>query len=324
MTALILHLGSEKTGTSALQASFAANATLLRQDKVYYPPSVSNSDARQGRITSGNGLRLAKYLNPDLRFGFQVDTFLPHLDKVLHQANGGDVLYSSEFLERFRAERLQHLVEHAHKRGYDTRVIYYVRSIAGHALSCYSQAIKRSKFDASFERFLRETYKNPFRSVVDRVVRIVGPDNLLLFNFDEVRDNLLVHFLRQVLGVTPDKYAMGGQVNRSLTPSEIEFMLQVNKHLDNARQSTLISDALVYSDPEGRGKFVITTPERLLLEERYGAELEAVNAHIAGAPIGLIDSSIRESDRPEVRLGELERKLVSVIAMLTKSSERAT
>lgn len=65
---LHLHVGAGKTGTSALQAAFVRNRDWLAGHGIDYPPSPWDEAAANHKITSGNGMGLAKFLNPAHRF----------------------------------------------------------------------------------------------------------------------------------------------------------------------------------------------------------------------------------------------------------------
>ena len=66
MKKIILHCGMPKTGSSALQVQLAQSRETLLKHGFDYLPMGDFKQARQGRITSGNGAGLARaYLNPE-------------------------------------------------------------------------------------------------------------------------------------------------------------------------------------------------------------------------------------------------------------------
>lgn len=322
MSVIFLHIGSHKTGTSALQSAFAVNSGRLQHQGVVYPASTGAADARLGRITSGNGLRLASYLNPQLPFGFRPEKFLSHFDRVITVANRKNILYSSEFLEAFDAERLKEFAAHAAAHGYQCKTVYFVRSIAGHAISSYSQAVKREKVTSSFAEYLGNSYRNPFKGTIQRSDAAIGRDSILVLNYDAVRKNLLRTFLRQVCDIDSREFRQPATVNRSLTATEIEVMRTVNARLESRRQATLVSDALIYADPEAATNFVITADEMLILRDLHAADLSFVNSRINGEQIVLRHASIKQGKRPELNQDELEKAAVRALALLPASPPR--
>lgn len=304
MALLILHIGSHKTGTSALQSAFAINAARLAERNIFYPGG--DADARHGKITSGNGLRLASFLNRRLPFRFHHENSLRVFGRAAAKADGKNILYSSEFLEALEAERLKELLSGDAFHAYRGRIIYFVRSIAGHAISSYSQAVKREQVTASFSDYLRSHYRNPFRNTIEQAEAAVGPDNVLVLNYDAVRQNLLPTFLRTALKIDPSGFESPPTINRSLTAAEIDVMRAVNAQVGDRRRTVQISDALIYADPDAKTGFVITPEELGILAELHAADLDFINARLA-QPICLCDPSIRQGGRPTLAPNDLDK-----------------
>jgi len=240
---------------------------------------------------------------------------LAALRQVLAHA-GRSVLYSSEFLHSFDPERMRRVVEIATAEGYDTKIIYYVRSIAGHAYSAYIQAIKRHKFAGDFLSYL-DKYNNRFATVIAKAKSVVGRRNLMVRNYDAARGDIVGDFLG-ALGIPADGLDKTGEVNRSLTAYEAEFLRHMNAHLADRYQSSRLSDALmINASPNIKRHAVISAAEKAILEERCGGDIETINSHISGPGIGLMDSGITVSDRPAVEFSEFERCVIAILAELT-------
>lgn len=322
MPTLFLHMGAGKTGTSALQVAFAQNAERLFESGVLYPESVSNNAAELGKITSGNGAELAKYLNPDLKIpeNFNSNAVGRDFDKALRSRK--NVLYSSEFFWSFKPDHLKEMVERSAKSDYQTRIVYYIRSIAGHAASVYSQTIKRQKSESSFEQFLIKRYKNPFLSTIERANEAVGSENVLIYNFDAVREKLFAHFLQKILSIDIGSadFVFPKNVNRSLNAFEVEFMRYLNARFEKPYQATFVSDALIYANDEVRPEFTITPSEMKLLESQFSAIVDKLNEYVIGEKVQLCDSSVIQGERPQIQLNDFERSVLSVLARLVPTS----
>ena len=318
MPALFLHMGAGKTGTSALQVAFAQNSKELEKAGVLYPADASTDDAGLGKITSGNGLTLARYVNPDSSVLNQIQLIGGQraFDRALKTQQ--HLLYSSEFFQNFKLQPLQALVERAAKSEYQTKIIFYIRSIAGHAASVYSQTIKRQKSDMSFMEFLEKRYKNHFLQFIERATEVVDRKNLLIYNFDAVRTNIFAHFLQEALSIGADKgnFIYPKSINRSLSPFEMEFMRYLNARFEKRYQSAFVSDALIYAHSEVSSEFTITPAEMAFLRTQYAQTVDALNEYVIGEKIQLCDSSITEAERPEINLSEFERSVLSIMAKL--------
>jgi len=321
MPVLFLHIGAGKTGTSALQVAFARNAWLLRQRGTFYPGR--NEPAATGRITSGNGTMLVSHLVPDLKLpAAGKRDIVTVLRETLKRASGKNVLYSSELLQRFDLARMTQVVEAARSEDFTVRIAYYVRSIAGQAYSAYVQNIKRHKCTRRFREFLT-TYKNDFLSTIERSVAAVGRNNVRVRNYDTVRKDLFEDFRRNVLEIQPAAdvgFINPGMINRTLTPHETEFVRRMNERFESGRQSTLLSDALIYSAPESERRVIITEEEKAALETRYGKDIEPINSYIDGAGIRLIGEGIEIGERPAIEFSNFEHRLMDALTLLLPQS----
>ncbi len=318
MPTLFLHMGAGKTGTSALQVAFAQNTKELERVGILYPSDASVDDAELGKITSGNGLTLARYANPDSSVLNQIQLIGGQraFDRALKTQS--NLLYSSEFFQNFKTEPLKALVERAAKADYKTKIIFYIRSIAGHAASVYSQTIKRQKSEMSFIEFLEKRYKNHFLQFIQRANEVVDRKNLLIYNFDAARTNIFAHFLQEALSIEISKhnFIYPKNVNRSLSAFEMEFMRYLNARFEKRYQSAFVSDALIYAHSEVETEFTITSREMAFLRAQYGATIDALNEYVIGEKLLLCDSSVTEAERPEIHLNEFERSVLSIVAKL--------
>src|SRR5690554_6076042 len=57
---IYLHIGYHKTGSSFLQMMLSSNRSLLKRSGIHYPSEERDQDAKQRRISPGNGLRLSQ------------------------------------------------------------------------------------------------------------------------------------------------------------------------------------------------------------------------------------------------------------------------
>jgi hypothetical protein len=314
---LFLHIGASKTGTSALQAAFASNAKALADHGIVYPSSRSNAAAAAGKITSGNGLALATYLDPSLNLKSGVKDVLGNFTQALRSAEGKHVLYSSEMLARFRVARMRSILEIASAEGFSVSIVFYVRSIAGHAYSTYIQKLKRTRYTGSFGDFL-EIYDNTFMDTIKRAERTVSRDRLVVRNYDTARKDLFRDFVESVLSIDYSKagFAEVSVVNRSLSFYEVEFMRCMNDHLQEAFQSAFASDAIIYAAPDVGQAMVLSAEEKKRLADEYGNDLEWINRYVGNGPIDIVGDDVEIGDRPVVQFTEFERCMISLVARL--------
>lgn len=312
MRKLFFHIGAGKTGTSALQVAFARYKRDLRGHGVIYPRSRSDQAAVEGKITSGNGLELAVYLNPALKINVGRRDPIAYFKQLLRRAGNRDILYSSEFLRSYDLSRMKKMIEIADAEGFTTKLVFYVRSISGHAYSAYIQSIKRQRYTGSFQSFL-STYHNNFAETIEKAENTVKRENLIVRNYDCVRNSLLGDFMANVLGI-PGEFAEVGKINRSLTFREVEFLREMNERFKDKYQSARLSDAFIYADPDVRTGVVMSAAEVSTLADRYDADLKRINQYIKGEGIGIVDARIETGTRQIVEWTEIERRLISILA----------
>lgn len=319
MPTVFIHAGAGKTGTSYLQVLFARYKDMLAQNGVLYPDDASLDNARKGAVTSGNGVKMANYLRPNLPHVIaDKDAALGELVQTLDAADGKNVLYSSEFIDFPAGKRSNALTEAISRAGYTPQVIFLVRDLGAAAQSVYSQEIKRAGETRAFSEFLR-SWDPHYKGHVENYVREFGKENVVIFNYEVERKTLADLFFRRImkLDFVPEDDI---SVNRSLTPKEIELLRLMNAQFPEVRRrqfSTFVSDALIKIKKPDQ-PFTLTKDEFGLLELKFGSSLSYLNDLIEGPGIK-IGSSFSES-RDDVFVDDFETSVVAILAKLIQRS----
>ncbi len=312
---LFLHCGAPKTGTSYLQVLFARYSAQMAERGVIYPRNDFHEMAEAGKITSGNGIELANYLNPGLPHKISnKDAFPKHLIEVLRAAGEASVLYSSEFITFQHQKRAEFLAKVVADAGYAVRVIFFVRDLGAAAVSSYSQSIKRHGDVRDFAKFL-ETWDPRWLSHIEAMIQTFGEDAVTILNYERCKTHLAQVMFEDVLGLdfVPEE---APQINRSLTAMEIELLRIMNQtypEQQKVRLSTFVSDTLMglAKDP---APLQLTAAHYTLLRTRFAETIAGVNAHIQGPGIIICDHVARDQDAPQ--LGEFEQTVMTVLARL--------
>lgn len=183
MTRIVLHVGMDKTGTTAVQEAFSRCADRLRARGVLYPLA--------GRYPRDvNHLALARGLTPDPA---AIPTPLPpppayrHMIDALHREIDAASLrvavlsceafwlplaFPALALSRLRADLAPHRVE----------VIAFLRPAGSYLRSSYAQAVRgpqrsRLGFDAHAERVIRARMLD-YAGRTEELRRVFGPDRV--------------------------------------------------------------------------------------------------------------------------------------------------
>jgi hypothetical protein len=290
---LVLHMGMGKTGSSALQVAFVQNREQLAARGVHYPVAGSDHIAARGGVVSGNGMEILDHVAPRKNDPDEATRVLEMVRKEVAGADGGAVLYSSEFLYQYRPTRLAEMRDVISGEGATVQAVVYVRDVAGHALSSYSQVVKRSLYTESFAHFLEigeGTYALNLRPRLNRLRSTLGAENVKVLHYDGEAAALFAGFMRRVFGVTDLAGFTSAldRVNRSLTRREVEWMRYMNRQLKNKVHARRMSDALISRPPADSSALSMTPQEVELLRQRYGEEVAWVNdTFLDGSPFSV-------------------------------------
>lgn len=329
---LVLHMGMGKTGSSALQVAFVRNREKLADAGVNYPEHSSDEPARRGEVISGNGMGITPYLAPPKHDEEEAARARRRLFRTVEDSPQETVLYSSEFLYLFEPPRLDELQADMRARDVVIQAVVYVRDVAGHALSSYSQVVKRALYTGAFADYLtsqeRLSYRLNLRPRLRRLRATLGPENVLVIHYDTTRERLFADFMQRVFGIS-DLSGFDlctGQVNRSLTRHELEMMRYMNGFLERKGQARRVSDVLLEQPPLGSFDMTITPKELDVLRERFADEVEWVNSElltdglltIEGGNIHVVDAG------DEFELSQVERHLLQCLVALVSRGRPST
>ena len=147
---LVLHIGTEKTGTTSIQNFSYTNRKLLQEKySILYPAKIGNQFghtkiALLGYENSRNDDLTAANYNDSVERHKARESWIQHLKAVVHQSTCHTVFLSSEFFQSRLAStedlvRLKNVLEPLFSK---IEVVMYVRSPLSTALSLMSEAIK--------------------------------------------------------------------------------------------------------------------------------------------------------------------------------------
>ena len=319
---LILHIGAPKTGTSAIQSALARNVETLRARGIEYPDFPSLEIARANRITSGNGVPLAKLLGFNAGDQVKTDHLLDEISGAFR--TGRDLLYSSEMLSSVEVKKAHAFRDQVASMGYKLKIIVYVRAIADHALSIYHQWIKQLAAPrGSFADYVRNGYsKHSQRRALDLSVEGFGADAIMVRNYDAAKERLVEDFFVEALGLASiDGLTIeNAWINRSLTDTELALMRAMNPLFANPNQARFASDSMLYGEPNLAPSNIISLAAMRTIEDLCGPDLDVINARIEGPGITLKSDALTVSDQPEPQLSEAEKALARMIAGIIRMS----
>ena len=237
MTEIILHIGMNKTGSSALQVFFTRHRAALRARGLLYPEAgvMAGAEAHY-EISSATG-----FAQPILRNRHTHAT-----RQVLHAALHGEiaavrpsrvVISSETFVMKQDPATVQ-----AFLRPYPVRVLVYLRRHDLWWQSAYTQAVKTvvdPPWDSTYQSFLERQLVNAgqeteFQALLSRWGRVFGEENLIVRPFErrQMPDGIVADFFRAIgaeavlQGLDTDP----GEVNQALSPRALAVVEAARGH----------------------------------------------------------------------------------------------
>ena len=223
---LFLHVGHDKTGSTALQQSFSASRSFMGQQSVVYP--AMGDDARlvnmDEMVPCGNARHLLS----------SEDTLAETLGSL--SVEKSNVLFSSElvFEALVKQEDLGFLSKAAEVAGFsEVRILLFIRDPLPHAVSVWQQRVKGWQGESStLDQWMAERYDTPLK--VCRLIKAAARSSeikLSILRYETVRHDL--HgAVEQWVGLRAGSLVrQATRVNRSLTGSEVALQRILNEKI---------------------------------------------------------------------------------------------
>ncbi len=239
MKKLFIHIGLSKTGSSAIQSWLSLNMTQLKEQGVDYADL--NPAAKDGKITSGNGVPLFRACNQK-KWGLVED-----LIRNTYFMGNTKTIISSETLQALSPEAIKSIKDICEKNCIDVYVIAYARSVYELLYSNYLQGIKRHGFSFKFGERQGLGYK-PQRVFLENYYNVFQ-ERLRVINYDAVKGDIFTSFSDLLVLDSQQLTIKNKKVNRSLTMLEADILRYLNS-LHDGVFSKEISDYLLDAQPD--------------------------------------------------------------------------
>jgi hypothetical protein len=239
---LIIHPGFHKSGTTALQESFALNRPLLRENGILYPPIGSKAHHRVAWALT------QRPWGWNRRGGERTpEKYWDRMSSRINGAKEETVILSSEFFSEIDGERIRKI--RSEIKGRDIQILFTLRPLAKLLPSSYQQYLKYG-ITIEYEDWLHAILDKPGESkvsptfwkrhshgkVVARWVDIFGKSNVTLLIVNEAQPTFLFDEINKFLNLpTGSLNAAPSGSNRSLTMEEISLLLELNRQFPKDR-----------------------------------------------------------------------------------------
>lgn len=234
MKPLYFHIGTHRTGTSALQAYLAYNEQRLPEFGYSYLPIGTRGPLGSGRIAQGNGQMLARAYtsknNPvhlrDLR-----EELLAEFETALADCGDLTPILSGETFCELKPEHFDFLMGRIKSAGFQPIILLWVREQVSYMESRYNQFVKRRMETRTFEAFADIMCRSfdylYYDSFANKLASMVGRENVIM-NLHGRQD--ICPTINKILNIPNDALQLPAQpANSSLSPIATEILRELNK-----------------------------------------------------------------------------------------------
>ncbi len=239
---LILHVGANKTGTTALQSAFSLYRGKLRDLGILYPDLKLIDEATRSHWPLAAAMMNAPqdyYLLKDR--GYQetearqfAQDVLAHLEDQITSSKSRVVVLSSEALSMLQVDELERLRDYCYSRFENVSVVYFGREPVRAAVSFYQQALVGG-VNILFKH-LANSSNFQFGSTARKLLDVFG-ERLSLRVFDKtefLRGDIIFDFLVNYLHVDRTEaksIQQSSDINVSLSTRSAALLYSLNKVL---------------------------------------------------------------------------------------------
>ena len=281
MKELIFHIGTPKTGTSALQVFLAKNRANLLKNSVDYLPIGEIALGAAGKVSSGNGALLSRSVLPAAAPA-RIPNGERYVSECLEAVRNSDAelgIISSELFVYADHQALSAITAELRKMGIVPRCFYYIRSQVQCLASVYMQQVKRHGCTEQPADYVGRTYKQiaflRHHSFYLGQCEAFGTSNVICRTYDAAieANKGLFHAMLNALSISSDGLDFGiNDVNTSMSTRELGIMLILNRFRPRMRFSDAVIENAAQIGSAASGQIHNILPHSLVAEiEQYFA-----------------------------------------------------
>lgn len=315
MKTLYLHIGTPKTGTSAIQEFCAKNQDVLNS-KGYCYPILPFRYPGIGKRRNAAFLQRYIFVNGERQEGEEKKRFFEGMDKVSHLLETYDnVVLSDEgiWMASYEARKTlwQELKDYSEEHHFNVKVIVYLRRQDMFMDSRWRQRIKgskilESKLCVSWEEYIHnlpEAVQLDYYDALERISSVLGKENVLARRFE--RDHfpqgmVQADFLETIGLKMTDEYVISTpSTNASLSGNTCEIKRIINSLPDVSKnESIFLRNALLGVSSVSESVYassMFSAQEAKDFVEQYGQGNRKVAEEYLGEPENdLFDMTYKE------------------------------
>ena len=325
MTTIYLHIGTHKTGTTALQNFLFRNREELLSKGFLYPKSARPGGSR-GHHNLAWSVKKAKRYDP-------LAGSWKEIQKEINRLSPDNVVLSSEEFEIKDFDRVSLVKSHLER--YRTKIVVYLRRQDDFFQSVYVQNVKGG-ISLNIHEFIQKIqYRGDYYELLKPWRDLFGKENIIVRIYEKEKlanGGLYEDFMSSVGIETNEKYEQPrGLINFSPEPKIVELIRLLNEIVWKGKFSFSKQDRLnLYVKPlleNIDGEQAINKDTILSAKERIDIinEFKASNQKVAQEYLGqenLFTAELPDLNKPEARFNEFNHKqLRDLLLSLEKQSK---
>jgi hypothetical protein len=279
---LIFHIGTPKTGSSALQVFLAKNRQTLLDKHVDYLSIGEIALGAAGKVSSGNGAYLSRCV---LRAGAPAriadgERYIREFFEAVQSSNADVGIISSELFADAEDQGLSAIIAELRNRGIVPRCFYFVRRQVQCLASAYMQQVKRHGCTEQPADYVRRAYKHirflRHHSFYLEQCDLFGSSNVMCRTYEAaiaIKKGLLYTMLN-ALSIDSEGLDFDvDDVNTSISTRELSIMLLLNRFHPRMKFSDMVIENAAQFGSAASGQVHNFLPHALVEEiDRYFAD----------------------------------------------------
>jgi hypothetical protein len=282
---LIFHIGSPKTGSSALQVFLAKNRKALLNSDVDYLPIGEFALGAAGKVSSGNGAFLSRCLLPD-EASARIADGARHAQEFFEAVKNSSArlgLVSSELFIGADHDLMAELIGRLREMGITARCFYYIRSQVQLLASSYMQLVKRHGCTEGPADFIGREYRRrkylKHHSFYLGFCGLFGRPNVLCRTYESAVQSPdgLFRGMMESLSIPADGLDFGvPDINTSVSTRDLCIMLLLNRFHPRMKFSDMVIENAVQFGTAASGQVHNFLPHALVRDiDKFFAEENA-------------------------------------------------
>jgi len=282
---VIFHIGTPKTGSSALQVFLAKNRQKLLAKNVDYFSIGEIALGAAGKVSSGNGAYLSRCV---LRAGAPAriavgERHIREFFEAVRSSNAEVGIISSELFADAEDQALSAIIAELRNMSIVPRCFYFVRRQVQCLASAYMQQVKRHGCIEQPVDYVRRAYKHirflRHHSFYLEQCDVFGVPNVMCRTYEAAiaAKNGLLNTMLNVLSIDSEGLDFEvDDVNTSISTRELSIMLLVNRFHPRMKFSDMVIENAAQFGSAASGQIHNFLPHALVEEiDRYFADENA-------------------------------------------------